>query len=373
MKNIFHTACWAILLSLAACGKKDASLIGLVPAKMAVNPATGILIKGAGLVNVQMDGIGAIRGLSDGGRFGTTDSFQTFQLTPVQLPAGAQYNYRSPATVINGMNILSPVYAVLPTTIGYSTDYGTTWHSVTPDLSGAPPAGYFSWQLEGLQYQGGQIFMASTRFSDTFASNQTQWTMLLYKVDAGSGQTVNLVQKYGYMPESLFFTNPDTGYIIEDTMQMTAGVGNGSVQKGFFSRTTDGGYTWTQPVALGANERHILATGPSGRLLVYDQDGEVYFSTDAGNTWKKGNIGQMLYSAFIADNNTVYGSGGNGLIKSTDFGATWKPINGPIGVFNLYFVDANHGIAYTKQSLYSTSDGGVTWKTLLYPYPYVTQ
>jgi hypothetical protein len=373
MKNIFTAACCAAIFSLASCGKKDASLISLLPVKPVVNPQTGILLAGTGLINVQMDANGTIRGLADSGRFETTDAFVTFQDAAVQLPALAQYDYRK-FSWVSGLNIFSSAGTALPTTIGYSSDYGLTWHQVTPNFSGEPTAGYSYWPLDGVQWQGGNMLLLSTRYAENL-NDQPADTMLVHRVDMTSGQAVRLLAKGGYIGESMQFTGADTGYIILDTFPAGSSL-NATPQKGFFIRTTDGGSTWSQPVALNANEAYKLATGPDGRLLAYNVNtGNIAYSTDAGASWKKGNAGQMLYAVAIADDNTAYGITGDGLVKTTNFGGSWTSLGMPIptNVTSVFFADASHGIAYSSYSLYSTADGGATWITLLYPYPYVNR
>jgi photosystem II stability/assembly factor-like uncharacterized protein len=183
------------------------------------------------------------------------------------------------------------------------------------------------------------------------------------------------------------------------------GAGGGGVWK-----TVDGGLTWkaifehAKTASIGA-----IAVAPSNPSYVWVGTGEgnirndvldgngVYFSSDAGNSWKFMGLEQtqQITSILIdpGDPNTVFvGALGHawgpnsdrGVFKTTDGGRTWKKvfyINDSTGVSDLAMAGNNPNVLFAcmwqfrrypwtlmdggpDSAIYRSTDGGDTWQKL---------
>ncbi|MCF6268907.1 MAG: YCF48-related protein [Melioribacteraceae bacterium] len=143
--------------------------------------------------------------------------------------------------------------------------------------------------------------------------------ILLFSISLYGASRWKKVTSATYNPLSdIFFINENLGWI--------AG------QSGTILRTTDGGYTWEEPI----DTLPVIAS---------------------------------MYSIFFVDENIGYAGGANDLIlKSIDGGATWievmfESVGGKI--YSLYFTDANTGWVLSGTStggeISHTTDGGTTW------------
>ena len=183
------------------------------------------------------------------------------------------------------------------------------------------------------------------------------------------------------------------------------GAGGGGVYK-----TVDGGLTWKAifeheaTASIGA-----IAIAPSNPNYVWVGTGEgnirndlidgngVYFSADAGNSWKfMGLAGTQQITDILVDpndSNTVFvGALGHawgpnadrGVFKTTDGGRTWKKVlyvNDSTGVSDLEMAPGNPSVLFAcmwqfrrypwtmmdggpDSAIYRSTDGGDTWKKL---------
>jgi photosystem II stability/assembly factor-like uncharacterized protein len=125
-----------------------------------------------------------------------------------------------------------------------------------------------------------------------------QWV----KLNSGTSQDLN----------SVYFTNPLTGYIVGDT--------------GTILKTTNGGALWI--------------TLTSGTL-------------------------ENLWSVYFTDTTTGYVVGSNGtILKTINGGKDWAILNSgiPNSLFSVYFPNANSGyVVGTTGTILKTTDGGTTW------------
>ncbi|HEV2618095.1 MAG TPA: hypothetical protein VGU63_15970 [Candidatus Acidoferrales bacterium] len=183
------------------------------------------------------------------------------------------------------------------------------------------------------------------------------------------------------------------------------GAGGGGVFK-----TIDGGLTW-KPIfehegtaSIGAiavassNPNYVWVGTGEGNIRndVIDGDG-VYFSADAGNSWKFMGLAGTQQITDIAidpgDPNTVFvGALGHtwgpnadrGVFKTTDGGRTWKKVlyvNDSTGVADLEMAPGNPSVLFAcmwqfrrypwtlmdggpDSAIYRSTDGGDTWKKL---------
>ncbi|MCF8412885.1 MAG: T9SS type A sorting domain-containing protein [Melioribacteraceae bacterium] len=170
--------------------------------------------------------------------------------------------------------------------------------------------------------------------------------------------------------EDIYFSNPDTGWVIQF--------------EGNIYKTLDGGSTWvTQLSKSGLNLRSIVFAddnyGWAGTLTVGDI---LYETTNGGESWSSihhripDEVPYGICGLSAPDENTIYGvgrySGPAILIKSTDKGKTWKSIGMSKyagSLVDVHFFNSSFGIVVggsgvfpnTKAIVLVTNDGGNSW------------
>ena len=121
-----------VILAAFSCGKKDASLLELVPASPIVNPDTRVLIKDNALIYAELAPEG-IRGFNRTHSFTTQDGFRSFIIYPYAATNTSKYK-------VQGSRIVfwNPF---TPTPFIYSTDFGKSWQTTQqPEIEGFPTA-----------------------------------------------------------------------------------------------------------------------------------------------------------------------------------------------------------------------------------------
>jgi len=346
-----------LLLCLAAacgCGNKDKFLLNEVPAELAVNPATSVLIKNNVLLTARLDSGNIIRGITRNNGFRTTDFFTGFGFAAYAIPAG-MYHFDKDTVVIASGDPLSPV-------LHHSPDYGYHWISFPPILSPALSAtGYYSTKLAAINYTGGQTLQLLY-----LQQSSAGYTRKIYKVNMFTQQGVLLYSTQDtYQPVSMTFADQKTGWML----LYNAGA--------YLSKTTDSGATWSTPVLIDTRYDLSMLKWRNGILSVYKPGGGGCFSTDGGSTWKKAKSNFLFYDVQAVSPSVLYALTNTGLVRSTDGGENWALMSaygaGFSNVLRLYFQDEQKGLVYADQRLFMTADGGKSWKTLLYPYNYITQ
>jgi photosystem II stability/assembly factor-like uncharacterized protein len=157
----------------------------------------------------------------------------------------------------------------------------------------------------------------------------------------------------------LHFLNATTGYL--------AGTNTYNIMK-----TTNGGLNWisvpnvtagTYKTVYAADENHIIA-GSTG--------GNVYITTDAGNSWNLSNVGLAVELTAMKFTNalTGYVCGYNGLVRyTTDGGNSWTGTNpSSASIMNLALDGTTvyaSGLVST-QEVYKSTDNGNTWNSISY-------
>jgi hypothetical protein len=142
-----------------------------------------------------------------------------------------------------------------------------------------------------------------------------------------------------------------------------------------FSRSTDGGASWTMGAAPGTVLTSAVAT--NGTAVVAAVGGVVSRSLDGGATWAPGAqlvptdpTSVFVYGLSFAGGALFAGLQGfglpetHGLARSTDLGATWtRPSGLPTNVDG-YDVQASGGLLYagTGRGLWVSTDGGANFK-----------
>ncbi|MBS1911245.1 MAG: hypothetical protein JST22_04610 [Bacteroidetes bacterium] len=164
---------------------------------------------------------------------------------------------------------------------------------------------------------------------------------------------------------------PSAGWLISLVRTPNGTLIAGSWTGGIY-RSTDNGFTWTEPQpSLHHIKAQALAVAPNGHLFatcsatdgVYSQNG-CFRSTDNGTTWQRAtNTDPFPTAAAAAPNGDIYQGGFNGAFRSTDEGATWTAIGsvGPSGFVGMMSA-AGDGTVYYYTAEVSGSDQIVRYR-----------
>ncbi len=147
------------------------------------------------------------------------------------------------------------------------------------------------------------------------------------------------------------------------------------------AETTDGGSNWDLRLLSGADGFLDLERLPDGAMITASNGGDVFRSTDDGQTWtlRTGDQPPRNYVGAIGLSPAGLGAAGTsgtpGLrwYQTTDHGATWQPNQaGPEIAFtsDIRYWDGANGIAagdYLR--MWRTTDGGAQWTDIALPNP----
>ena len=131
-------------------------------------------------------------------------------------------------------------------------------------------------------------------------------------------------------------------------------------------KTTDAGYTWTQPSAgVGSGYNDIAFTGANAAVVI-GNNGLIRYSSNAGSSWSTvaSGVSVTLNSLSVPGNGIVYIGGSNGtLLKSTNSGNSWSSINTGItnSIFRLCFITPQEGYFAGGNTIFKTTNGGTSW------------
>lgn len=131
--------------------------------------------------------------------------------------------------------------------------------------------------------------------------------------------------------------------------------------------TLDGGKTWSNFAQVGRNWDFgaVDWSDPQARSIFaihHESGGEVYYSNDAGVTWKFLGKHPEFSSVGICGDHTLLAGCRDGILRSVDSGATWKKISDfhPVGRVCTYLNPVTYWLA--KEGLIVTRDDGATWQ-----------
>ena len=139
-------------------------------------------------------------------------------------------------------------------------------------------------------------------------------------------------------------------------------------------KTTNSGLNWTQLPNLAsgtyrcvyaADENHIFTGSQSG--------GNVYITTDGGNSWNISNVGTTneIYNMKFSNALTGYVCGSGGLVRyTTNGGTTWTGTNVPTNS-SLFSIVVEGSTVYvsgyvSSEQVYKSTDNGNNWSSISY-------
>ncbi len=201
-----------------------------------------------------------------------------------------------------------------------------------------------------------KIKVADTPLSDIFfISENVGWTTtdngIIHKTTDGGLSWVNQEQlKAGIY--SIYFINDNLGWITFVGLEEN------------FGMTTDGGETWN----LGKIGDNIYLTS----IYFFDKDtgwaaSTMRFArtTDGGKNWQLSSFDQIMNSIFFVNKNIGWAAGEYGVImKTTDGGISWNhlPLENSLPIKSIYFISENEGwIVGANGMIMRTTNGGTTF------------
>lgn len=293
------------------------------------------------------------------------------------------------------------------TLIAHSLDGGATWFDVSqPALDPG-----FSRQLEDLQFSSqynGLLIAYESGFDAfyQFVSRRVAWTTgdggATWQPTASPSMGATLYAGYGLMQDAAIFRAAPAA---SDRLQ----------------RSLDAGQSWQGVPLPFASAVSSYTAFSARRLIVTDDSGQVYLTTDAGAHWRIAGAGGIQSAGlnsvwfFDAREGVAYGNDGSSvrttdggqswvtaapptfqgwqrvqfladasvgwiisdsgtIFRSTDKGKTWlAPVAQTsalmFGLSDFHFIDAQHGWAlsrysFTGSSLFRTIDGGQSWQSI---------
>jgi photosystem II stability/assembly factor-like uncharacterized protein len=146
-------------------------------------------------------------------------------------------------------------------------------------------------------------------------------------------------------------------------------------EPGGFFKSTDGGVTWTEAVALRGEAIHAMTQSTlDPRIVVVGTVNGVFKSEDRGETWRKIINIQVPTINSIAidprDTRIIYAGTWWRAYKTYDGGSSWKLIkNGMIDDSDVFAININssnpdHVVASACSGIYESLNGGEVWRKI---------
>jgi photosystem II stability/assembly factor-like uncharacterized protein len=162
---------------------------------------------------------------------------------------------------------------------------------------------------------------------------------------------------------SVYFLNPDTGYIVGEY---------DGINPSPILTTKDGGATFINYNSGTQKPLRAVHFIDASTGYVVGFEGKLLQSTDGGVNWTGLNSGttKNLRSVYFPSHDIGYICGGGGtVLKTTDAGNNWTSmnVNTDTDLINIRFATDDIGyvvasaVAFDKGSIYKTTDGGTTW------------
>jgi photosystem II stability/assembly factor-like uncharacterized protein len=177
------------------------------------------------------------------------------------------------------------------------------------------------------------------------------------------GMIDNLPRKLGCMAQKIQFLSPTLGFM-----------GSGSpismgTDVATFSKTTDGGETWTHAVVPNTKHRvdQMLFWSENNGIIVL-ASGDVIWTADGGATWTGSLNSPAWHSVYGgAEGKIIVGVGGAHMGYSFNGGRSFtsRPVKLPATVKAVYFPDVTHG--------YLVGQHGMAYRYRIVPIDYTSQ
>jgi len=163
---------------------------------------------------------------------------------------------------------------------------------------------------------------------------------------------------------SIFFTNPNTGY-----------VSGGNFTGGLFPlirKTTNAGSSWVEQTSpqrdsTGFVYPDVFFTDMNTGYIAVTyftniNHGRILKTTNGGTNWSIVQVGKAIWSIYFINSSTGYAAGYQTLLKTTDAGATWVDKHFPNFLRDIHFTDINTGyVAGEHGYILKTTNGGTDW------------
>lgn len=269
------------------------------------------------LVGTAVGSVGVLgEGNNQTGIVQTTDGGQTWNIRQ-QGSGGGWYAVHFPTSTTG--------YVAGASGLGKTTNGGANWTYTTPFPSASPQCMWFTSEQIGCvgTTLGNTGICLTTNGGNSFSCGTNQPGTAMQFVNANVGYTVHSGMA------TTFFKTTDGGVTWVNTPGM--GGSNGCLHfisedegwvgsAGFVWHTTDGGNSWSQHFAGGAD--YVVAihfyTPTTGYLV--DSYGDLYRSTDGGEVWDLVMMGGIALVSAQFTENYCYGGGYAGQIFRTELG-----------------------------------------------------
>jgi len=135
-------------------------------------------------------------------------------------------------------------------------------------------------------------------------------------------------------------------------------------------KTIDGGNTWQQVYTESSSISIITVKFFNTDVgFAFDDFNSVLRTTNGGQSWIAGVMGDKIFSVFFINQSTVYAAGDHGVIYRTDDGGVnWNYISPSARIaaydhLSVYFFNANEGfVTGLRGRILKTVNGGATWQ-----------
>ncbi len=229
-----------------------------------------------------------------------------------------------------------------------TTDGGTNW---------VP----YNYDVDGLQFTSVHFCDADVGYATGDIYEGPYLNGAVYKsVDGGYGWGL-LTTFFRSTPQSIFFLNEDTGWVVGDDA--------------LIEKTTDGGEHWesqTNPFTGTTQQfESVYFVDADHGWIAGGDDGVILYTMDGGTHWSEQTSGttEWLGSVFFANADTGWCVGGSGfsdgiILRTNNGGTNWVTQSDTIesGLNSVYFTDTQTGWAAGNEGvIVKTLDGGNGW------------
>ncbi len=180
------------------------------------------------------------------------------------------------------------------------------------------------------------------------------WGTILNTTDGGLNWNIQKEDStYGSTFNDIYFVGLDTGWVV------------GSSYSNILA-TTNGGKNWN----ISSNSSYSLLSihgSGSTNLFAVGSHGQIYFSSDAGNTWlnrQRSISNDYLKDVFFYGDSIGWTFDNDGyLFKTVSSGKDWTNIGRPLRGDRMFFTNSTQGWMVGGGYILKTTDGGQNWSS----------